>query len=92
LLLLSLLVQLQLIEGLEHCLHQLVLCSQELLHLWVVVVVGIIGLSVASLTVEMVVPRVHHLRNFWRRDTKIFQNRIKPQTICCDFYLPLFKR
>jgi hypothetical protein len=58
----SLLVRLQLIECLEHCLHQLVLCGQELLHLWVVVV-GIAGLSVASLTVAVVVPCVHHLKD-----------------------------
>jgi hypothetical protein len=44
-------------------LHQLVLCSQELLHLWVVVV-DIVGLSVASLTVVVVVPRVHHRKDF----------------------------
>jgi hypothetical protein len=37
--------------------HQLVLRGQELLHLWVVVV-GIVGLTVA-----VVFPRVHHLRN-----------------------------
>jgi hypothetical protein len=43
-------------------LHQLVLCGQELLHLWVVVV-GIAGLSVASLTVAVVVPCVHHLKD-----------------------------
>jgi hypothetical protein len=67
LLLLNLLVWLQLIKGLEHCLHQLVLCSQELLYLWVVVV-GIVGLSVAGLAVAVVVPRVHHLECFWRRD------------------------
>jgi hypothetical protein len=60
-------VQLELIECLEHCLHQLVLHGQELLHLWVVVV-SIIGLSVVGLTIEVVVPRVHHLRNVWRRD------------------------
>jgi hypothetical protein len=60
-------VRLQLIECLKHCLHQLVLCGQELLHLWVVVV-GIIGLSVAGLAIVVVVPCVHHLRNFWRRD------------------------
>jgi hypothetical protein len=60
---LSLLVRLQLIEGLEHCLHQLVLCSQELLQLWVVAA-GIVGLSVAGLTVAVVVPCVHHLKDF----------------------------
>jgi hypothetical protein len=64
LLLLSLLVQLQLIKGLEHCLHQLVLCSQELLHLWVIVVVGTVALSVAGLTVVVVVPHVHYLKDF----------------------------
>jgi hypothetical protein len=62
LLLLSLLVWPELIECLEHCLHQLVLHGQELLHLWVVVV-GIVGLTIA-----MVVSCVHHLRNVWRRD------------------------
>jgi hypothetical protein len=58
----SLLVWLQLIECLKHCLHQLVLGSQELLHLWVVV--GIVGLGVAGLTIVVVVPHVHHLRDF----------------------------
>jgi hypothetical protein len=66
--LLSLVVRLELNEGLEVCLHLLVLCSQELLHLWVVVVIGIVGLSVPGLTVAAVVPLVHHLRNFWKRD------------------------
>jgi hypothetical protein len=62
-LLLSLVVRLELIEGLDDCLHQLVLCSQELLHLWVVVI-GIIGLSVAGLAIAVVVPCVHHLKDF----------------------------
>jgi hypothetical protein len=66
LLLLSLVVRLELIECLEHCLHQLVLHGQELLHLWVVVI-GIVGLSVVGLTIAVVVPQVHHLRNVWRR-------------------------
>jgi hypothetical protein len=70
LLLLGLLVGLQFIKGQEHCLHQLVLCSQELLHLWVVV--GIVGLSVASLAIVVIVPHVHHLESFWRRDIEIF--------------------
>jgi hypothetical protein len=51
------------VECLEHYLHQLVLCSQELLHLWVVVI-GIVSLSVAGLTIALVVPRIHHLRDF----------------------------
>jgi hypothetical protein len=58
---LSLVVGLELIECLEYCLHQLILHGQEQLHLWVVVV-GIVGLTIA-----MVVPHVHHLRNVWRR-------------------------
>jgi hypothetical protein len=88
-LLLSLLVQLQLIECLEHCLHQLVLCSQELLHLWVVVV-GIAGLTVAGLTIAVVVPHVHHLRDFDKK-YKYFGIKTKSQTIFCDFYLSLLK-
>jgi hypothetical protein len=61
LLLVSLLARLQLIECLKHCLHQLVLSSQELLHLWVAI--AIVGLGVAGLTIAVVVPRVHHLRD-----------------------------
>jgi hypothetical protein len=68
-------------------LHQLVLCSQELLHLWVVVV-GIIGLSIAGLAVAVVVPCVHHLRDFDKK-YKYFRIEMKPQTICRDFYLSL---
>jgi hypothetical protein len=56
-------VRLELIEGLEHYLHQLVLCSQGLLHLSVVVV-GIVGLSVVVLVIIVVVPCVHHLKDF----------------------------
>jgi hypothetical protein len=62
LLMVSLLVRLQLIEHLKHNLHKLILCSYELLHLWVVV--GIVGLVVASLTIAVIVPCVHHLRDF----------------------------
>jgi hypothetical protein len=62
LLLLSPLVWLQLIKGLEQCLHQLVFCSQELLQLWVVGV-GVLGLAIA-----VVVPCVQHLESFRRRD------------------------
>jgi hypothetical protein len=36
--------------------------SQELLHLWVVI--GIISVGVAGLTIAVVVPRVHHPREF----------------------------
>jgi hypothetical protein len=47
-------------EHLKHCLHQLIPSSYLLLHLWVVV-----GLVVAGLPVALIVPRVHHLRDFW---------------------------
>jgi hypothetical protein len=50
------------VELLKHCLHQLILGSYELVHLWVVV--GIVGLVVADLTIAVIVPRVHHLRDF----------------------------
>jgi hypothetical protein len=49
-------------------LHELALRGQKLLHMWVVVF-GIVGLTIA-----MVVPRVHHLRNVWRRDVYLFLN------------------
>jgi hypothetical protein len=50
------------VERLKHCLHQLILSSYELFHLWVVV--GIVGLIIAGLTVALIVPRVHDLRDF----------------------------
>jgi hypothetical protein len=60
-----LLVRLQMVECLEHNLHKLILSGYELLHLRVVVgVVGIVGLTIAGLTVALIVPRVHHLRVF----------------------------
>jgi hypothetical protein len=58
----NLLVRLQIIECLEHSLHKLILSGYELLHLRVVV--GVVGLVVAGLTVTLIVPRVHHLRDF----------------------------
>jgi hypothetical protein len=58
----NLLVRLQIIECLEHSLHKLILSGYELLHLRVVV--GVVGLVVAGLTVALIVPRVHHLRDF----------------------------
>jgi hypothetical protein len=50
------------VERLKYCLHQLILRGYELLHLWVVV--GIVVLVVASLAIALIVPRVHHLRDF----------------------------
>jgi hypothetical protein len=66
-------------------LHQLVLRGQVMLHLWVIVV-GIVGLTVA-----MVVPCVHHLRNFGEAMYKYFGIESYPKTISYDFYLSLFK-
>jgi hypothetical protein len=53
------------VERLKYCLHQLILCVYELLHLWVVV--GIVGLIVASLTIALSVPRGHHLSDFFKK-------------------------
>jgi hypothetical protein len=50
------------IEHLKHCLHELVLCSYMLLQLRVVV--GIVGLVVASLAIAPTIPSVHHLIDF----------------------------
>jgi hypothetical protein len=61
LLLLLLLVGLQMLNSLQHCMYQLVLISNELLDLRVGLAVGIVVLAVA------VVPYVHHLRCF-RKD------------------------
>jgi hypothetical protein len=63
----SLLVGLKMMESLQHTLHQLILSCNELFNLWVCIV-GIVGpvVDVASLAVAMVVPCVHHLRDFER--------------------------
>jgi hypothetical protein len=61
----NLLVRLQMVECLEHCMHKLILSGYELLHLRVDVgVVDIVSLAVAGLTVALIVPRVHHIRDF----------------------------
>jgi hypothetical protein len=61
-LLVNLLVRLQIVERLEHNMHKLILSGYELFHLRVVV--GIVGLVIAGLTIALIVPRVHHLREF----------------------------
>jgi hypothetical protein len=61
-LLVNLLVWLQLAECLEHSLHKLILSEYELLHL--IVVVGIASLIVADLAIALIVPCVHHLKDF----------------------------
>jgi hypothetical protein len=58
LLLLGLLVRLQMLKGLQHIIHQLVLDGNELLNLRVGLVVGVAALAI------VVVPHVHHLRGF----------------------------
>jgi hypothetical protein len=52
-------VRLQMVECLEYSLHELILSGYELIYLRVV---G--GLAVAGLTVALIVPCVHHLRDF----------------------------
>jgi hypothetical protein len=61
-LLVNLLVRLQMVECLEYSLHKLILSGYEFLHLKVVI--GVVGLAVAGLIVTLIVPRVHHLRDF----------------------------
>jgi hypothetical protein len=50
------------VECLEYDMHELILSGYELLYLSVVV--GVVGLAVADLTVALIVPCVHHLRDF----------------------------
>jgi hypothetical protein len=62
----NLLVWLQMVECLEYSLHELILSGYELLYLRLVV--RVVGLLVACLTVAWIVPCVHHLRDFGKRD------------------------
>jgi hypothetical protein len=50
--------------------------------LYLRVVVGVVGLAVAGLTVALMVPCLHHLRDFGQERYKF--SRIKTPTICCD--------
>jgi hypothetical protein len=59
-------VWLQIVECLEYSLHELILSAYELLYLSVVG--GVLGVSIAGLTVAWIVPCVHHLRDFDKRD------------------------
>jgi hypothetical protein len=54
------------VECLEYNLHDLILSGYELLYLRDAV--GVVGLAVASLIVALMVPRVHHLRDFLTRE------------------------
>jgi hypothetical protein len=53
----SLLVGLHIVEGLQHCLHQLVLGGDQLFK--VNIVVGVV--VVAGLAIALAIPCVHHL-------------------------------
>jgi uncharacterized membrane protein YecN with MAPEG domain len=57
-----------------------------LLHLRVVVgVVGIVVLAICSLTIALIVPRVHHLRNFWEERYKFSRIGLKPKLYAVIF-------
>jgi hypothetical protein len=60
-------VWLQMVECLEYSLYELILSGYELLYLRAIV--GVVGLAVAGLTVAWIVPCVHHLKDFDKRDT-----------------------
>jgi hypothetical protein len=53
-----LLVGLHVVEGLQHCLHQLVLGGEQLLQVSIVVVAVVV---VAGLAIALAVPGVHHM-------------------------------
>jgi hypothetical protein len=55
-------VRVEMVECLEYILHELILIGYELLYLRVVV--GVVGLAIASLTVAQIVPCVRHIRDF----------------------------
>jgi hypothetical protein len=50
------------VECLEYSLPELILSGYELLYLRVVV--GVVGFAVAGLTIALIVPCVHHLKDF----------------------------
>jgi hypothetical protein len=55
----SLLVGLHIVEGLQHCLHKLVLGGDQLFE--VNIVVGVVVVVVAGLAIALAIPCVHHL-------------------------------
>jgi hypothetical protein len=59
LLLVSLLVGLYNAEGLQHCMHQLVLGGDQLFK--VNIAVGVVVVVVAGLAIALAIPCVHHL-------------------------------
>jgi hypothetical protein len=76
LLLVSLLVVLHIVEGLQHCLHQLVLGGDQLFK--VNIVVGVVVVVVAGLAIALAIPCVHHLMVLVKRESEIPHN----PTIC----------
>jgi hypothetical protein len=71
-----LLVELHVVEGLQHGLHQLSLGGEQLLQVSVVVVVVVV--AVVGLAIALAVPGVHHLMVWKKGKTKIPCN----PTIC----------
>jgi hypothetical protein len=61
LLLVSLLVGLHIVEGLQHCLHKLVLGGDQLFKVNIVVGVVAVVVVVAGLAIALAISCVHHL-------------------------------
>jgi hypothetical protein len=59
LLLVSLLIGLHIVEGLQHSLHKLILGGDQLFE--VDIAVGVVVVVVVGLTIALVIPCVHHL-------------------------------
>jgi hypothetical protein len=59
LLLVSLLVGLHIVEGLQHCLHKLVLGGDQLFK--VNIIVGVVVVVITGLAIALTIPCVHHL-------------------------------
>jgi hypothetical protein len=57
----SLLVGLHIVEGLQHCLHQLVLGGDQLFKINIVVGVVFVVVVVAGMAIALAIPCVHHL-------------------------------
>jgi mannitol-specific phosphotransferase system IIBC component len=66
-------VRLQMVEYLEYNLHELILSGYELLYQRVVV--GVVGVAIAGLTIAQIVPCVHHLRDFYKRDISFLESK-----------------
>jgi hypothetical protein len=61
LLLVSLLVGLHIVEGLQHCLHKLVLGGDQLFKINIVVGVVAVVVVVAGLAIALAISCIHHL-------------------------------